>query len=659
VSKLAKFIKNQVVDMVDIHLKRRLKAVLLADVVGYSRLMSIDEEGTHVKIASYVRDLIEPKIVEHSGRLIRTTGDGFLVEFDSAADAVSCGLDIQEELARRDAGADTDRRIRLRIGINTGDVIADDHDIYGNSVNIAARLEGLAEPGEIFVTRGVRDQLQGYPNLSFEDRGERRVKNIKTPIRVYRVKCVQEQQRQALSQGLVARGWQVFRIQFGLHRRSAVVMAVSLAVIAVVTVGALPIRPDYTLMSPRASIMVLPFRNASNDPGQDYFADAVTDNLTTDLSRLSDTAVISPATAFTYKGKPVDPREIGREFGVRYLLQGSIRKTGMKVQTNAQLVDTRSAAHIWADRFDNEFTDLSELQEAVTGRIASSLRIQLVKAENHRAIAQRESDPDAIDLRLHAMSLLVSSFTPENCLAARRFLDESVRRNPDSASAWSHLAWVLISDYLNRWNDAEKDPIARADIRHRAEDALQEALKIDPSIALAHLADGLIRRTKGDHQGAADAYDRALQLDPNFALAYAQKANQLVLLGRSQEAPPLVLKAIRLTPRDPSIGVFYWIIGRAYFVMKNYDDSIVWLRKSVEVRPNLWFTRAYLLSAYALAGRHQQQETLAALSEYNGKFSGHSVQYISDVYSKEVYNNEDFRASLEELYKGLRLAGMQ
>jgi adenylate cyclase len=244
-------------------------------------------------------------------------------------------------------------------------VIVDDRDVCGNSVNIAARLDGLAEPGKIYVTRGVHDQLQGHPDLSFEDRGDRRVRNFERPIRVYRVTRVPDLHREALSQGLVARARRVFRTQFGPHRRSAALMAGTLAVAAIVTVATLPIRRDYTLMSPRASIMVLPFRNASNDPEQDYFVDAVTADLTTDLSRLSDTSVTSPPTAFTYKGKAVDPREIGQEFRVRYLLQGSIRKTETKVQTNAQLVDARSAAQLWADRFYYDFTDLSELHDAV------------------------------------------------------------------------------------------------------------------------------------------------------------------------------------------------------------------------------------------------------------------------------------------------------
>jgi adenylate cyclase len=649
--------KNQVPGMERVHLKRQLKAVLLADVVGYSRLMSVDEEDTHVKLADYVENLIKPQIAEYCGRLIRSMGDGFLVEFNSAADAVCCGLDLQDSIAERDRGADRDHQIRLRIGINTGDVISDDRDIYGNSVNIAARLEGLAEPGEIYVTRGVRDQLQGHPDLSFQDRGDRRVKNIERPIRVYRVTRVADQQREALSQGLVARARCRFRTQFSRHRRSATLMASMLAIAAVVSVAALPIQRDYSLMSPRASIMVLPFRNASNDPEQDYFADAVTDNLTTDLSRLAETSVISAATAFTYKGKPVDPREIAREFGVRYLLQGSIRKTGLQVQTNAQLVDARSAAQLWADRFDYDFTGLSELQDAVTGRIASSLHVQLVKAENRRAIAERSADPDAIDLRLHAMALISTSFTPEHTLAARQFLEESVRRDPQSADGWSQLATILAADYLNHWNGARDNQQAAMDTLRRAEEALREALKADPSVPQAHFADGFIRRAKGDHQGALDAFDRAVQLDPNFARAYSQKANQLVLLGQAQQAPALVLKAIGLSPRDPAIGGFYWIIGRAYFLMKDYENAIVWLRKAVEVAPNFWFSRAYLLSAYALTGR--QDETRTALSEFRNGFSKYAnLQRIREVYNEEAYNL-GFRTSIEELYNGLRLAGLQ
>ena len=641
------------------HLKRRLTAVMIADVVGYSRLMSVDEESTHLRLSDYIKNSIEPKISEHGGRLIRSAGDGLLVEFDSAVDAVYCALEIQHELAEHDAGTAADRRLRLRIGINAGDVIADNQDIYGNSVNIAARLEAVAGPGEIYVSRSVRDQLQGHPDLVFEDRGQRKVKSLSQPIRIYRVRRVEQQQRRAFPADLFDGTRAFSRAVFFAHRRSAIWTSILLAVTAGITVAALPLRRDYALLSPRASIMVLPFRNVSSIPGQDYFADAVTDDVTTDLSRLSDTVVISPGTAFTYKGKAVDPRQIGREFGVRYLLEGSIRKDGMQVQTNAQLVEARTAAHIWADRFDTELADLSELQDAITGRIASSLHIQLLQAEHRRAMAERPADPDAVDLRLHAMALIVAGPSPEHHLSARQFLEQSLQRDPQSAESWSQLAGLLVNDYLNDWNEAKQSAEAGKDLLRRAEKALAEALKIDPTVAAAHLADGFIRRAKGDHQGALNAFDRAVQLDPNSARAYAQKANQLVMVGRPKEAPPLVLKAIALSPLDPYAGTFYWVIGRAHFVMQNYDDAIVWLRKAVEVRPNVWYSRAYLLAAYAHLGRHEQPEGRTALSDYNGKFTGYTVQRIRDLYEKELPHTDPVvQASIQALYNGLQKAGV-
>lgn len=638
-------------------LRRRLTAVLFADVVGYSRLMSVDEEGTHVRLADYARELIEPKIAQYGGRLLRTIGDGFLVEFSSAADAVWCGLDIQDALAAHDAEVDSDRRIRLRIGINTGDVIVDERDIYGNNVNIAARLEGLAEPGEIYVTRGVRDQLQGFPHLLFEDRGDRRVKNIRQPIRVYRVRRIREVQGRASTGGLIGVARRSVQAAVVERRRSAIGISILLAAVAGITAAALPIQRDYSQLPGRASIMVMPFRNASGNPEGEYFADAVTDDLTTDLSRLSDTSVIAPATAFTLKGKAADPREIGRDFGVRYVLEGSIRRLGTKVQTNAQLIDTRSAAHIWADRFEYELGDLAELQDAVTGRIASSLHLQLVKAEARRAVAERSGDPDAIDLRLHAMALVIDSVTPEHTLSARQLLEESVQRNPQSAQSWAQLANLLIADYFNHWNEAKQGVEGGKDLLRRAESALQQALKIDPSLALAHYADGFIRRAKGDHAGSLDAFDRVLQLDPNFARGYAQKANQLVMLGRPKEAPPLVMKAISLSPRDPYLGMFYWVIGRAYFVTNDYEDAIVWLRKSVQMSPDRWYSRAYLLSAYKLADRNE--EAKIALSEFNASFGDYTVQRIRDLYEKER-NRPDpgIQASIQALYRGLKSAGL-
>src|SRR3984893_6847819 len=327
--------ENEVSRMERPHLKRRLTAVLLADVVGYSRLMSVDEEGTHVRLADCVKNLIEPAVALHEGRLVRSKGDGLLVEFDSAVNAVNCAVDIQRGLAARD-DADDDRKLELRIGINSGDVIVHENDIYGNSVNIAARLEGLAEPGGIYVTRAVCEQLMGHPGLFFEDTGDRWVKNIDHPIRIYRITSEPAEESGSSSDPprIIGRrfAWRMFRLS-----RATIFGTGAVAIAATIGITELPMWHQSPLLSARASIMVLPFRNL-NGPGEDYFADAVTDDLTTDLSRLSDTMVIARATAFTYKGKPADAREIRREFGVRYILAGSIQRIGTRVQANAELI---------------------------------------------------------------------------------------------------------------------------------------------------------------------------------------------------------------------------------------------------------------------------------------------------------------------------------
>jgi adenylate cyclase len=629
------------------NLKRRLKAILLADVVGYSRLMSVDEAGTHVKVNNYTRDLIEPKIAEHGGRLIRTMGDGFLVEFDSAADAVSCGLEIQKGLRTDDARAGGDCRIWLRIGINTGDVIADDHDIYGNSVNIAARLEGLAEPGEVYVTRTVRDQLEGHPGLSFEDRGERRVKNIKTPVRVYRVRHAE-----APPHLLIALARRLSPARLRLSVRGRVFSAAILATTVTVGVAGLPVWRDQSDLAPRASIVVLPFDNFSGDPEEGYFADAITDDLTTDVSRLPGTFVISRATAFTYKGKAVDVRQLGREWGVRYALEGSIRRVGTRVQTNAQLIDTASAAHIWADRFEYEISDLYALQQAITGRIAASLDIQLARAEGQRAFERISADPNAVDLRLRAMAFYIDGVTPEHLLSARRLLEQSVQLDPNLAESWSWLAEMVVTQYLHRWDNVGKEAL------EQAEEAIAKAVAINPNVAQAYYTQGLIRRAKNDQLGALEALSRAVEVNPNFPRALAEKANQLTSLGRPAEAPPLVEKAMKLSPRDPTLGGMYWIIGRAHFVSGDYRNAIVWLQKSVALRPNDWFNRLYLVSAYALD--RQKDEAKKVLREFNDnpRFAGYSLQRVAEEMKVLPNDNPLIVSARQKVHEGLQIAGM-
>ena len=654
------------------HLKRRLTAVLLADVVGYSRLMSVDEEGTHIRLAGCAKDLIEPTVALHEGRLVRSKGDGFLFEFDSAVNAVNCAVDIQRGLAALNDASAGDHKLQLRIGINSGDVIVDENDIYGNSVNIAARLEGLAEPGGIYVTRAVCEQLLGRPGLFFEDVGDRWVKNIDHPIRVYRVTSNPAAGSRTASDTLKTFGRLFAGRMFRLSR--GVIFGVAAVAIAAITwIGKPPVWHQSGLLPARASIMVLPFRNLSG-PDEDYFADAVTDILTTDLSRLADTMVIARATAFTYKGKSADAREIRREFGVRYILAGSIQRIGLRVQANAELIDTSSATSLWAERFQSELTDPFELQEAVTGRIATSLHLQLVRAENRRTSAeqaqivnsaQAATDLNAYDLRLRAMAYLIDKVTPENTLAARHALEKSVVRDPDSAEAWGELANVLMIDFFRDWNDATKQNIVRA------EEAVHKAYAIDRSLALVYVAEARIRRAKGDHQGALEACDEALQLDRNLTEALVQKAFVLVFLGRAKEAPPLIETAMALSPRDPDPGNFYWPLGRAYFSLaiapgtpqeaagKDYDHAIHWLKKSVQESPDRWYVMAHLISAYALAGRLGEREAKAAITEYGQKFKNWPLDpNIRNWAGQERFRdaNPDYQATIHQLLRGLQIA---
>jgi adenylate cyclase len=636
-----------------VHLKRRLTAILLADVVGYSRLMSVDEEGTHHRLAGYVQSLIDPAVAEHRGRLIRSMGDGMLVEFDSALDAVRCGIDIQRGLTAQDGAVKAETRIQLRIGINTGDVIVDERDIYGNSINIAARLEGLAEPGQIYVTRGVRDQLHGYPRLYFEDKGEHRVKNIDRPIRVFRVEYDKAARPPSAPRSLAGLVHRFSRAALPLKSRStSLIGGLLVAVLAILGMVAPTVWRGGDPLPPRASIVVMPFDNFSSDVSQGYVADAITDDLTTDLARLKGTFVIARNTAFTFKGRSVNAREIGKECGVRYMLEGSITRAGNQFETNVQLIDTQSGAHIWADRFVREVTDFVELEKAITGRIATSLNIQLIRAEGRRLTSEQAVSPDAVDLRFRGMSLYFSAITPEHSQEAQRFLEESVRRDSQSAEAWGWLAEILVMQYVHRWNNAGKPELEAAD------EAVRKAEAIDPYIGQIYYAEGLVHRAKGEHDAALEAFSRAFELDPSLTRALAEKANELTLLGRPTEAPPIIEVAIKLSPLDPSLGGFYWIVGRAYFFAGSYRDSIAWLRNSVGLRPNDWFNRLYLVSAYALDG--QKDEAQKVLREFYGqpKFAGYTLKKVEADEQATPNNNKLVVAARQKFHDGLQIAGM-
>lgn len=401
---------------------------------------------------------------------------------------------------------------------------------------------------------------------------------------------------------------------------------------------------------PKPSILVLPFRNISGDPSQDYLTDAITSDLTVDLSCMPDVAVISAATALTYRGSSLDIRQIGRELGVRYLVVGSIGRSGDRVRTNVQLLDAATGEQLWGDRFENEFIALGDLENAITGRIAASLNVHVVRAEGRRA--ESAPQPDALDLRLRATSLRFSSVTPENTSATRTLLQRSVALDARSAEAWARLAEIIVSDYLINWNNTGAQEL------REAEQAVQKALLIDPNHALAHVVHGLIARARGEHHSALEAFSRAIELDRNLAFAHAHKGNQLILVGRPAEAPPFVEQAIRLSPQDASIGIFHWIIGRARFFLGQYDEAIVWLRKSIETRPNLWFNRLYLVSACALAD--MPEEAARALAEFNRRFHEpvYTLAVVLEHERATPNDNPIVMAAREKFHEGLLRAGM-
>jgi adenylate cyclase len=616
--------------------RRRLTAVMLADVVNYSRMMSHSEDETHLRLAGHARELIDPTIDKYGGRLVRSMGDGLLVEFVSAVDAVRCALDIQRGLAARQTNERD--RIQLRIGINTGDVLFDQRDIYGNSVNIAARLEALASPGTVSVSQSIYDQTRAQPEFFFADRGAHRVKNISYPIHVYEVSY--ERIRATFLTTLVAH-W------VGL---TAVAAIGAMAIASIASV--LLFREQRQVIVRGNTIVVLPFKNVNGNTADDYLADAITDDLTTELSRLRRAWVIASGTAFTYKDKPNDPRQIGRELHVRYALEGSVRRAGPIVQVNAQLTDTESGTNLWANSFAYETSSLLDLQDNLMGRIATSLNDEVTKAGIRHEVGTLAGDHNPLDERMRAMAASTGYPTAEKTLETRNYAEAGLKADPDNARLWGLLASILTVDLINGWNGVREAEV------DRAEEAAKKAISLDYNTPLAHHALGWVHRLHGKHQAALDAFNTVIKIDPNFARAYAQAANEKVFLGNAKDAIPLAEKAIQLSPKDPFLGAFTWVKGRAYFTIADYPNAIQALEESIQARPNLWYSQAWLTAAYALANR--DAEARQALKAFKQKFKTQSnLDWIAKYYKEEQYQNPTLQAASAEMLSGLRKAGLK
>jgi adenylate cyclase len=543
---------------------RRLTAILAADMAGYSRLMHWDEEGTHECLRAHLGQLVDPKIKEHRGRVVKTTGDGLLAEFASVVDAVRCAVEVQRGMVERNAAIPADERIEFRIGINLGDIIAEHEDIFGDSVNVAARLEALAEPGGICISRTVRDQIRDKLAYPFDDLGGQSVKNIARPVRVY---------------------------------------ALRPQTIAALSSSSPPLAPatQQASVAPRLSIVVLPFANLSGNRKQQYFADGITEDLTADLSRLANMLVISRNTAFTYRDKPVDTRQIGRELGVRYVLQGSVRRSGNQIRINAQLIDAETDAHLWAERFDRDMGDLLALQSEITSRIAVALNLELLAAE----AARPNPDPDALDFILRGRAERLRPASRSGYETAIDLFERALALDPHSAEAQSLLAGALMSRLLDFGSSS-----AESDIK-RAEGLAARALAAAPRNPLAHYARAQVLRVQGRLDEAITEYETVLAFNPNWVHALAAIGRCKILTGSFDEAIAAQEQAIRLSPRDPQISFWYFRIGQAHLLQSRIEEAIPWLEKARGANPEIPFFHAHLASAYALRGDIEQARTEA------------------------------------------------
>ena len=597
---------------------RRLTAILAADVAGYSRLMGLDEEGTHERFTAHRVELLEPKIEEHHGRVVKSTGDGLLAEFPSVVEAVLCAVEFQCGMTRRNLAMEADSRVTFRIGVNVGDVIAEPEDIFGDSVNIAARLEGLAEPNGICISQIVHDQICDKLPYAFEDIGPQVVKNIARPLHV-----------------------------FALRPAAIAVLAES----EPLTRASPRAQPPPAERAPRLSIVVLPFANLNADPEQQYFADAVTDDVTTDLSRIAGLIVISRNTAFSLKDTSVDPRQIGRQLNVRYVVEGSVRRSGNRARVNLKLIDAETNAHIWAERFDHDATDLFSLQDQVTSQIAVSLDLELISAEAARASSD---NPDALDYTLRGRAALYSyrGSTRQNFETAIEMFEAALRLDPASADIRSLLATALATRVLEQMSGDPDFDLQWAD------GLIAHVLSSSPRHPMAHFARGHVLRARRDYEAAVPEYEAAVASNRNWVVALAALSFVRFLAGSIDEAIAAQEQAIRLSPRDPLLPNWYWRIGMVHLLQSRFDEATLWLERARSANPNLSGPHAWLASAYALQGRLEAARTeLAEARQLTGDTRYASIadfiRIASQAWAPKI------RALVDAtFFAGLRGAGM-
>jgi adenylate cyclase len=573
--------------------QRKLAAILAADIAGYSRLMGADEEGTLRRLKTLRAELIDPAIAGHNGRIVKTTGDGLLVEFASVVDAMRCATQWQAAMADRTQPAAS--RIEWRIGVNLGDVISDGDDIFGDGVNIAARLEAMAEPGGICISRTVVTQTRGKLDFPAEDLGDQVLKNIAQPVHVFRVLAEPKPMPEP---------------------------------------AALPL-PD------KPSIAVLPFQNMSGDPEQEYFADGMVEEIITALSRIRWFFVIARNSTFTYKGRAVDVKQIGRELGVRYVLEGSVRKAGNRIRVTAQLVESESGNHVWAERYDRDLADIFAVQDEITERVVAAIEPELYAAEHIRSQGKPPDSLDAWECVIRALSL-IGQGTRDESIEAEALCRRAIAIAPGYGRAHSLLAWALLRRSV--WS---------GDLRTVAPEVsaeTQTALALDDRDPWAHLAQGNLFNRLRRFGEAVRALRRALELNPNFAIAHALLGQPLVNQGANQEAVDSAERALRLSPRDRSVGTFASIaMAMIHFTAGRYSECITWARNTIEKGPEWLAGHSFLTAALAMEG------DLTAAAEARGTLLRLRPEFTLTWMTENLPPTGELA---ERLREGLRKAGV-
>ncbi|HXV26135.1 MAG TPA: tetratricopeptide repeat protein [Alphaproteobacteria bacterium] len=547
--------------MAEERVQRRLAAILAADVVGYSRLMELDEAGSMAALKARRKEVLEPLVARHQGRIFKVIGDGVLLEFASAVNAVQCAIDLQHDMAAANVGESEDRHIVLRIGVNLGDVMIEGSDLYGEGVNIAARLEALAEPGGIIISGTTYDYIRNKVKVGFDDLGNQTLKNITEPIRAYRVAST-----------------------------PTVAFTVSKPV------------------SDKPFIAVLPFTNMSGDPEQEYFSDGITEDIITELSRFRSLFVIARHSSFAFKGKAVTVQQVGRELGVEYVLEGSVRRAGNRVRITAQLIDARTGAHIWAERLDRDMGDLFAMQDEVTERIVATIASRLEKTEQERAVRKRPEETRAYDYVLRAQAIV--SETAETNQQSRALYEKALTLEPTNIRALTGLAWTHVIDWSSRWSGPVNDDLERADKLAR------QAQALDSTDYRVHQLLGQIQMHRKAYAEALMHFQQAIALNANDANGAAHLGGVLIAMGRFSEALDWLQRAVRLNPLHPAW--YLYAIGEAHYGARQYEKAVAPLRVAVHRFPTFITPRRHLAAVYAQMGRlDEARAEVAAIRRFD------------------------------------------